>query len=601
MATPLSRALFLLVLLSARIAVAGSGDWSARIGFNPDVLSMWGLELDIDRRAGAPIDAALEEYPHYRVLHWEGRSDGKAAQARLAGRWQLRLGERRIDFAPTRLRLDTELNMVFVRDATGREWLVGEMPHRLPGMRLAWRHMNLRVLPEAAAALGEPALADVVLGVFEVDGPTALAPKGNVNCRADVRWPSAEHPADIALTAIDHVAALRCRVCHGDSCGACTPSSQDGSVVVAPDARLVNVGASDVAWWLKFSAPSPPYGNDQHPLLVWSLYRIDADGALVPLGSSAVKHAFYAQNDFCSCAGDSILYRGCSDLYSASTNDAASALGPRSEIAPRDTIWGRCGSVFDPDCDGIENADGYATRPYERRLVVGEAELLPALHPGAEYWIEAWYVARDDSNLDNSFARRRVLPTKHPNGAWTFPVQGALEAGPMVTRWVDPAAPTATTRSHRIDVAEGRLQLAVRVDQLADQRWRYRYALMNLDYADADFSGTLPNTLRLVAQRGARGLALPASPCTAAAIHWRDGDGDAGNDWTATPGAPLQLVAPTPEGLGWGRMATLELLSTRPPEDGTLALSLGNAAEPLAVPSLVPRTADDVHCNGFEP
>ncbi|MDP1270841.1 hypothetical protein, partial [Klebsiella pneumoniae] len=67
-----------------------------------------------------------------------------------------------------------------------------------------------------------------------------------------------------------------------------------GPIKVAPSATLKSLGFGDAAWIPKFQTLSfydiPGYPRDQHPFLVWNMYRI-ADGRIEQLGASGVKHA----------------------------------------------------------------------------------------------------------------------------------------------------------------------------------------------------------------------------------------------------------------------------------------------------------------------
>jgi hypothetical protein len=592
--------LLLGVCLLAGAPGAVAAPWTARLSLNPDVLAMWQLGLEVD--GGTSAAAPHPAFPEYRSLAWSGHAlPDDAAAAVLPGRLRLRRHGQVLEVATPRLRLDSALNAAFLLDGKGRAVLIGQMPHRMPGPQLDWRYMSLSLAPAAAATLGEPALAGVSLGVLELQGPQAIAPKGTLDCRDPlnwtIAWPSPAAPADIALIAIDSVRAFTCRICTAGNCSAlCPADSSHGEVTLAPDATLLNIGSRDVPWYQKFFPAQPPYGNDQHPYLVWALYRLDPDGALVPLGSSGLKHAFFAQNDQCPCQGDRILYRGCADLYSADTNNASAFLGPREEVAPRSGLWGRCGSVFDPDCDGIENSSGFATDNFSRRLRARESDLLPALNPGASWYIEAWYVVRDDGNLDNGFAHRQVTPGKIGSG-WTFPVQGSLRSGPVIHRFVDPAAPGPLQRSSRLDTAEGRVQLAVRVLPI-DGGYRYHYALMNLDYAAASFEGS-GTSLRLLQQRGIASLRLPVSAAElGGGVLLRDDDRDPGNDWAAQAQHSLLLQSPLPAGLGWGRLLAVSFSSPHAPVAGSAVLGLGGATQTLD--TLVPRDPARLLGDGFE-
>ena len=60
--------------------------------------------------------------------------------------------------------------------------------------------------------------------------------------------------------------------------------------LVAPSSSLVNLqglDGADVPWFTKFTGPFPPYNNDQHPYLIWNMYRIDSNGKMEQIGVPA--------------------------------------------------------------------------------------------------------------------------------------------------------------------------------------------------------------------------------------------------------------------------------------------------------------------------
>ncbi|MBD8525438.1 hypothetical protein [Pseudomarimonas arenosa] len=579
---------WMLGLLLALNGTAHSADdstapWQLSLHLNPGVLEMWQLEF-----AGAAKSQPSQRFDGYQA-YLLNTQQGKVTEASFDWSVRLRRPGYEVDITQLNVAVSSELNAITLRDQRGRSLFVADMPHRhQQATGLDWRYMNLRPSEWLAKRLGQSLLAEQVIGSVDLRGPHPIESKGNADCRSTTLWPSMAAPADIQLFQIGGVQAMRCQ--------GCSTVSTTGQVVVAPDATLLNVGQSDVPWYSKFTAPQPPYNNDQHPMLVWAMYRIDADGGLHPLGSSGVKHAFFAQNDMCACAGDNILYRGCSDLYSRSTNDVNSLLGPRDEIAPQPTLWGRCGSVFDPDCNSVENSSGFAQSLFDRRLLVTESQMQN--HPGASYWIEAWYVVREDSNLDNSLAIRQIIPTK-VGSAWNIAVSGSLSNGPLVSQWVNPADADPLTDNQLVDTADGRLRLAVRVQDLGNGNWRYRYALMNLDYADAVFSGSEPGLLRLLSQIGAVRLTWPLLRDDANAPTWRDETGDASPSWRLATDTLLQVEATTALGLGWGRLLVVEFDSRFAPQSGNIDLGLGDG-DSVAVSSLLPVVVDRIMRNGFE-
>jgi hypothetical protein len=91
---------------------------------------------------------------------------------------------------------------------------------------------------------------------------------------------------------------------------------------------------------------------ETHPFIGLALFR-RKDGVLEQIGTSWIKHGFYAlsNNDCqggCPQGSDgSYLALGCSDTYSASNNASQYYLGPRPEVNPFIAVWEACGSFFD--------------------------------------------------------------------------------------------------------------------------------------------------------------------------------------------------------------------------------------------------------------
>ncbi|MBL0028907.1 MAG: hypothetical protein IPO95_07525 [Rhodanobacteraceae bacterium] len=385
-----------------------------------------------------------------------------------------------------------------LRDADGRDWLRFDHAHpqrRDGGTRAEWRHFDVHVGPGLAQRLGDARLIGVPIGSALLHMELTSAAKAIDSCVAPNFPTTGNFQVDVALSAIDGADAI----CNGACNGA---GAANARIKLTPSAKLQGVGSADVPWYQKFmtSPHGYPYpGNDQHPYLVWAVYRIDADGRIEQLARSGVKHAFFSSNEYpaggagCGCGGANVLWAGCTDTYGWSTNDSSAFLAPRAEIIPSRGQWGRCGSLRDADCNGSE--DGPFIPNFELRAVVVESELVPALHPGAQWFIEAWYVVRDDVNVDNSFGHRRIFPRwVAPTGKWMldfFDSPGGswlpFVPGPVIDAWVAPGTTTATRMSREAVAADGRVRLAVRVADLGGGRWRYDYALMNIDpYAAPD-------------------------------------------------------------------------------------------------------------------
>jgi len=450
----------------------------------------------------------------------------------------------------------------------------------------------------------------LIAAAWSVSGPPVQAPRAAASlaplaCTTPVWNGAMGAVTDVAMTSLGSSATM-----WGCS-GSCTGSSSSARVYFAPNATLQNVGSADVPWWDWLgggnSAPMPPYANRQHPLLVWNLYRIDGDGQLDQIGRSGVKHAWYSTNGTCGCSGGNILWaapnastqQGCTDTYSAGNNNESRRLGPRSEIVPKDAVWGRCGSVWDPDCDGL-TVDPAMGAPVHRMLV-RESDLAPALNPGAEYWLEAWYVVRDDAAHANNFRHGRGQ-TAWSGGSWSnFALAGGTQQpGPLLSTWIAQAPAGTRVLDRELVTAEGRVRLAVRATPLGDGRWRYDYALMNLDFARAQTQGSEPN-LRVLHNYGfdrilleiPAGLAIESS-------EWSDGAGlltpwagERNGDrygWAATePAASLT----------WGSLLRLSLVANAAPVAASAELRIQEPGTPatLTLETLAPA---ELFGDGFE-
>ncbi len=368
---------------------------------------------------------------------------------------------------------------------------------------------------------------------------------------------------------------------------------------------------ADIPWNTKFSGNNPPYNNDQHPFLIWNLFRIDADGRIAQIGVSGVKHAFLTTNSSCDVSAPSshILYRGCVDTYSTGNNDSIGYLGVREEILPAKGQWGRCRSVFDKDCSGGNDSGSpcinlVGTNSNECQLwnprvhmVVDGREVASADHPGATYLLESWYIVRDDINIFNTMQTRPV--TFSGSGAsWSMGNASSteLKLGPAIDRLVPRGTDTATEKSSDIDNGYGHARIVSRVADLGDGQWRYDYYVMNFDLAVAQTSGNEPN-LEVLSNYGFLSFSVPLSAGVALATsEFTDTDRDAANDWAfATNAGAASWAAQDNDGasvnpLNWGTMYRFSLTTSAPPLAGQVkvATSQGETSVAGIVPRLVP-------------
>jgi len=484
-----------------------------------------------------------------------------------------------------------------LRDATGETWFHLDYIHVMlypEEGQITLANMDLRISAALAARLGRPALENIVIGqafiranIHALLQPELLdeSPDSTLagTCSVPNWHDGTSFVTDVALFNIGSVQQV-----------AREPGVR---VAIAPSASLRNVGTADVPWYPKFrTAPGgtypEPYDRDQHPFLVWALYR-ETNGVFEQVASSGLKHAFFAQNSECICAPGFILWAAnnadgiaCTDIYGVRTNDDPTRLGIREEVSAASGEWEQCDSMFAPDeappgpC--ASTFTGETVDEFDRRLVVAESELGVI---GANYWLDAWYLVRDDVNIFNSMARVAVSPVYDSGSSlWTFS-PGSTISGPAIDAWVAPGTSTANAAHVRTNTGNGQFSLAVKVHDLGGGNWRYVYALMNFDF-DAQFDRFA--------------LPLPEG-VTPGNFGFADADASAANDWAATISDGMLIwTAPPGAELDWGLMASFVFEAESEPVSSVVLLSAGNSTDNIEVPILALGPSDVILRDGFE-
>jgi hypothetical protein len=483
-------------------------------------------------------------------------------------------------------------------DDDGRVWMRLDYIHfelMADEESLSLRYMDLRVTPALAVELGVPQLSNERIGAAFATAPIVARAEDLVarsSCTVDdANWPTEpDYEADIAMTHMGTPSFRRCQGCNGSS---------GGPMVIVPDATLKNVGTADVPWWVQFSGNFPPYGNDQHPFLIWNLYRLSADGQLEMIAASGLKHAFFTINigPDCACPGGQILWSQCEDIYGAASNDMGVYLAPRNEIVPHAGLWGRCHSFFDPDCSGSQSQ---SSGSYDNRLLVMESEINPAAHPGARFFLDAWYVTRDDENIFNSMGWQEITPTW--NGmTWTFPVSDGMTQGAVIDHWVDPLLPAMDQLSTLVETDTGTIKVAVHVEDLGDGTWRYDYAVANFDFMRASIAGSEPD-LEVTDSQGLIAFEVPArSNVEILATQFSRADRLTGQDWTVeTVNQKVRWSDPGDTPLDWGLLFRFSLVADHPPVRSEFKLAFGaDPSEFVGAATLAP--SPSIFADRFQP
>jgi hypothetical protein len=598
---------------AAQAAPAGAEkaqNWSVRGG---TVGMRWNRDLVGD--LGLVLGAASNRYPQLTrnehelfdlsqagSLEFDVRNNnlrgflGGSLQAR--GGYVIEGRAGRIDLTDFRLvpRRDNPLILDIV-SADGKAWLyVDRLMYELIDnkQRLAVRTMDVLITPELAARIGQPEVAGWTVAEMELTADVLRQGAIGAAPRVDTKWhgtavtgvPGATYQADLFMQTFSM---------QYSRCDTCTGVGGTGRVVFTPSSTLrnnVNNGSAQVTvagdplgtstalysanipWYAKFSGNFAPYANDQHPYLIWNLYRLNADGSMDQIGRSGVKHAFLTLNTAClDDPGDShILGRGCSDVYSVSNNDSNQSMGPRSEIIPATNQWGRCGSIYDTNCDGQQNSA--ANGNFDQRMLVRESQFSGAGQTGATYLFESWYLARQDINILNSMGTKRATFTRSGQ-VWVVGGNDEYKLGPAIDRWVNPAAPGANAATTAISTPEGNVKVAVKATDLGGGQWRYDYAVMNLDFSRPQTEGVEPN-LRVINALGLDNFSVPVGSATVEQLVFSDGDVDASNDWVPVirDGRLSWTSLTRSNALNWGTMFRFSFVVNQAPVQSAVTMHI---------------------------
>ncbi len=632
----LSILLWLPLAVHAESTVVDSGDtgtdshfsvWEGQFRLQPE-LAIWRTlgvtAVTTDDGSAAPLQltiantSALEfAAPHGSLQSFTG------GRLQLQGSVILHLGGDTMTLNSPQLRPSASgpLNLSLT-DQDGVEWFALDHMHfRFNPLSDEFRlwNIDLRLGPALASLLGREEYLGHYLGQAEIltrfQQTRALAADPEF-CQP-IRWPGVpvdpaepegeKYEADVELIGLSGFTVHRCNT-ESESCDG--PGGVDAEMVITPAAELRNSNAPNTAsvpWHEMFRGTFAPYGNDQHPFLIWNIYRIEADGRLLQIARSGVKHAFLTVNSACQSCPQThpqnnfhILWPNCRDTYGTGDNDTNRRLGPRSEIAPHSVRWGRCGSVYDPGCFGVNSFPQIGR--FDHRTRVRESELDLNLHVGASYQFEGWYLVREDVNIYNTMGARSFVPS-YSNG-WLLGNTGPYSQGPVIDRWVDPAGTGLSERNRLLSTSEGQLKAAVKVMEIEPGQFLYHYAVANFTLAREITQGSEPN-LRLLSNRGlsAFRLELPAD-ATLESIRFHDGDNDPDNDWThQRENATLRFDMSGDNPLNWGSLYSFSFRTDRAPLPGQLRFDMAEQGDPasheltLLVPTLGP---DDIFRDGAE-
>jgi hypothetical protein len=453
----------------------------------------------------------------------------------------------------------------------------------LQRQQLVMERMDVRMSPELAERLGAERWAERFVGELALNASLhipagALTENRGTACADRPNWSTDGHLLDVSLIAMGFV----------DDRGEVVENGIDMEIIT-PSARLRNspdLDMADVPWFSKFSGSFPPYNNDQHPYLVWNLYRI-ADGRLEHIGVSGVKHAWLTINVNCTIncgsggipnASGHILWPGCEDVYGVGNNDADGDLGPRDEINPRTGIFVSRGSFFDSNSDGSQ--DNSSSANGENRMKVARSDLQT---PDAEYFFESWYVIRDDIDIFNSMGYHRTTPSGSGTN-WSYGL-GPFAPGGAVDEWVAPGGSPASGAMNVLfeNRQVGHFKVLARAEQLPSDRWRYSYVVMNYDVDHGIASFTVE------------------ADATVDTPYFHDPDQDGANDWPMSTGSEIRFDAPAGNPLSWGTAYSFGFDSDQAPVARSTRVEFGpTGPTDVTLDLLGPALGESIFSNGFE-
>ena len=228
-----------------------------------------------------------------------------------------------------------------------------------------------------------------------------------------------------------------------------------------------------------------------HPLIGLQLYRLE-NGRMEQIGMSWLKHGYCAVNeDTCGvCQGTpcETLGIGCADTYSTADNANQNLLGPRSEVNAATGVYPYPFTTQNQTGDDIY-----------KRLQAHTADLDPALHPDALYFLEIQYMTTDEqawgTQYNNSSYRQIEVDELEPDGGWDldYVVGSDLVAQqPAIHAWQEQDPSVAIEQIFVPD--DGLIMVASGATDLGGNLFRYQYTVynMNSDRSGGSFSVPVP-------------------------------------------------------------------------------------------------------------
>ncbi|MEE9393870.1 MAG: hypothetical protein V3W41_15320 [Planctomycetota bacterium] len=224
-----------------------------------------------------------------------------------------------------------------------------------------------------------------------------------------------------------------------------------------------NIGTSNLDWIAN---------TNDHPVIAQHAYRL-LNGRFEMIGQSWLKHGFTALTgnlcDTCSGIGGSVLGVGCSDPYGSGLNGSQGGLGPKFEVNASTGVFSY----------PFSNPNGSTGNSVFKRLQIPLSELGA---PGAQYFVEAHYVTKDDAaagNQNNNASYRAMTISGGPSN-YSFGLTGStVQEQPAIFAW-EAADPSVTITT--VDVpSDGRFHVAYKSTDNGNGTHDVEFAVHNLN------------------------------------------------------------------------------------------------------------------------
>jgi hypothetical protein len=358
-----------------------------------------------------------------------------------------------------------------------------------------------------------------------------------------------------------------------------------------------NVGTEDLIWQ---NSPDP-----DHPFITFNVYRV-MNRQVDQIAQGWVKHGFFALSSSqcfdatvgnCQSTDGNWLGVGCTDTYSPGLNASKSGLAPRYEINPWSGEWSYTGSVF--------QTGGAPTSGVSRHMQIKDSDLNPNLNPGAKYYFEASYIAKDDVCIYNSAAWHQMTPVQSGSG-WSFNQPSRFQV-PTQNYFIFDALGSAmvTEIAEELPVVEfespdGRALVLSNVQDRGDGTWQYDYSVQNVDMDRQidEFRVPLPASADLIDTRF-HAVFHHDEP-----IAYIGGPSISNDPWTMTREGDEIVWSTSDNPIRWGTMYSFGIITDVAPSEGdvTLGMFKDNGPESLSGVANVPGSAPcvgDVTDDGF--